>query len=125
MSTQNYNQATTLLTRGKQEAVAIGAGANNDTDIYCGGDSKLNVMVQMTGGAIGDITIAVRPYEADNLTVQPQPLAAIRNPANVATGGKVYAEAEFDVQGFEKVQLRITNNNAGAQTLDRASWRLS
>jgi hypothetical protein len=128
MSTQNYdatNPRAVPLTRGKQEAVAIANGANNDTDVYCGGDSKLVVMCQMTGGALGDIGLTVLPFEADNNTVMLTALAPVRAPANIFSGGKVYAEAEYDVAAFEKVRIRITNNNAAPQTIDRASWRLA
>jgi hypothetical protein len=41
------------------------------------------------------------------------------------SGGHIFYTAQFDVSSYDKVRLRITNNNAGAQTITRASWKLT
>jgi len=122
------------LTRGKVENQAINAGANFDmvgpdgtAKIPCGGDSTLVVMVDMTGGAAGDLALQVNPIEADNTTVVPEALPPVQQPVTNPTlsGGHVFMYQQFDVSALEYVRIRITNNNAGAQTITRASWRLS
>lgn len=114
-----------LLTRGKQEAVAIGAGGTNDTDIQVGGDGTLVLQVQMTGAAAGDLTAVMFPFEADNLTIMPIAIPPMNSIGPTLNGGKVYYYAEFDVSSLERVRLRLTNNNVGAQTIDRMSWKLT
>lgn len=124
-----------LLTRGKQEGVSIATGVTVFLDgqqeagnpkIWCGGDATLVVEVDMTGGAVGDLAVVVQPYEADNATVQLTPiLPAMQPTTNPAfAGGHVYYTAQYDVQAFEMVRISVTNNNAGTQTITRASWRL-
>jgi len=123
-----------LLTRGKTPVnQAIGAGGNydllgqaGDAKIWCGGDSTLVVEVDMSGTAPGDLVVVVTPYEADNVTpmdniILPAVLAPATNPS--LSGGRVYFYGQYDVTGLEMVRVRLTNNNAGGQTLN-ASWRL-
>jgi hypothetical protein len=125
-----------LLTRGKAEGQAIaGAGGTFDLGnpltaggapvVPCSGDSTLVVEVDMTGGAVGDLTVAVNPYEADDATVMPIAVPQVQGVGPTLVGGHVYQYAQFDVTGIEYVRVRITNNNAGGQTITRASWRLA
>jgi hypothetical protein len=124
-----------LLTRGKIEAQAIGAGGNVDLGnpvtpggvnvVPCGGDSTLVIEVDMTGGANGDLGLQVNPYEADDATIMPIAVPQVQGVGPTLNGGHVYQYAQFDVTGLEYVRVRITNNNAGGQTITRASWRLS
>jgi hypothetical protein len=115
----------TLLTRGNVLAAAIAAAGNNDTDILSGGDSTLAVEVEMTGAAVSDLTVSVQPYESDAATVMPVSMPVVQSVGPTVNAGKVYYYAQFDVTGVDKVRLRITNNNAGGQTINRASWRLA
>ena len=114
-----------LLTRAIETAIAIGAGGIRNTDIYCQGDATLVVQVEMTGAAIGDLTVAVQPFEADNLTVAPISIPPVQFVGPTLNAGKVYYYAQYDIQALEKARIAITNNNAGAQTINRWSWRLS
>lgn len=114
------------LNKGSQAGVAIaGGGANNDTDILCVDRSTLVVQVDMTGAAVGDLGVQLNPYEADNATIMPVSIPPIRTIGPNLSGGHDYFYAEYDVSGLDKVRLRITNNNAGAQTITRSSWRLA
>jgi hypothetical protein len=112
-----------LLTRGKVEAQAIASGANFDQDVPCGGASTLVVQVDMTAGAAGDLSVAVQPYEGDNLTVAPIGIPVTNSVGPTLSGGHDYFYAQYDVTAVDKVRVRITNNNVGAQTITRTSWR--
>jgi hypothetical protein len=122
------------LNEGGITAQAIGSGGgvyellgqNGDARIWCGGESDLTVIVQMTGAAVGDLGVQVNPYAMDHATVIPMPLPVSSAPATnpAFAGGKVYFVATFDVSGYDMVRVRLTNNNAGGQTIDRASWSL-
>lgn len=114
-----------LLTRGSEVAQSILTTANRDTDIPCGGDTTLTVQVDMNGTASGDLAVSVFPFEADNATVAPIAIPVLRSTGPTLAAGKVYYYAQFDVQALERVRIRITNNNAGTQTINRWSWRLA
>lgn len=104
----------------------VGTPASPDTRIWVGGDSTLVVQADMTGAAVGDLGVQVNAYEADNATINPQPLPVVQQPTTnpALAGGHVYFYAQYDVTGVEMVRIRLTNNNAGVQTITRASWRL-
>lgn len=129
MSTANYNAlAGSLLTRGKlqPDGTAIGAGATLGTDVACEGDSTLVVEVDMTGGAAGDLTVVVVPYEADNVTLMTGiVLPVVQANGPVLNAGAVRYYAQFDVTGVERARVNLTNNNVAGQTLTRSSWRLA
>jgi hypothetical protein len=120
-----WTHAEALLDRGKQSAVAINAAANNDTDLLTQGASTLVVEVDMTGGASGDLTVQILPFQADALTLMGVAIAPVTATGPTLSGGHVYYTAQFDVTAYDKVRVRITNNNAGAQTITRSSWRLA
>jgi hypothetical protein len=129
-----------LLNRGKVEAMpfsgggtfyymvgqGVGTTTQPDNRISCAGADELNVEVQMTGAVAADLAVDVFPYQADGVTVLPAPMQVISSPATNPSfaSGKCYFYSKYDVSGLDAVQIRIKNNNAGAQTLDRASWRL-
>lgn len=121
-----------LLTRGKTEAQAIGAGGTFDligpdgsARVLCEGDSTLVVQVDMTAGAAPDLGVQVNPYEADGITVAPIALPTVLTVGPTLSGGHAYLYAQYDVSALDVVRIRITNNNAGAQTITRASWKLT
>lgn len=128
IDTTNYdamNPRAASLVRGGigTPGQSVNAGASVVQDANTSGADELTVEVDQNGSAVGDVVVTVFPYEADGLTLMPVPLPTIQTITNVATGGKVYAVQRFDVTAFERVQVQIKNNNAGAQTLNRASWR--
>lgn len=114
-----------LLTRGKTAGQNILTAANDDTDILCQGDSRLSVEVDMAGGASGDLTVQIIPFEADAVTLLGVALAPIRSTGPTFAGARVSYVADFDVSGFDKVRFRMTNNNVATQVVNRKSWRLS
>lgn len=120
-----YTHAETLLTRGKQAGASILTAGNNDTDILCQNDGTLTVEVDMTGAASGDLTVQLIPFEADAVTLMGIALAPVGATGPTFAAGRVTYTAQFDVTAYDKVRFRVTNNNAGTQTLTRASWRLS
>lgn len=120
-----YTHAETLLTRGTALAKSVVTTGTYDTDILCQGASVLVVQVQMTGAAAGDLTTSLFPFESDNATVAPISIPPMNSVGPTLNGGKVYYYAEYDVNALEKARLRVTNNNAGTQTIDRLSWHLA
>jgi hypothetical protein len=116
-----------LLTRGSQSAVPIASGASSILDIDCAGDSELTLEVDMTGAAVGDLGLGVFPFEGtDNVTPLPNAaIPAIRSSGVVFSGATVDYTGTYDVSGVAKVRVVVKNNNAGPQTLNRLSWRLS
>lgn len=128
MSTANYNALVGApLTRGRlqPDGAAIGNGVTLTTDIICQGDSTLAIIVDMTAGASGDLAVEVNPYEADGVTRQINQLPPVQTDGPDLAGGHDYYFGKFDVDGIDKVQVRITNNNAAPQVITRAGWRLS
>ena len=128
MSTANYNAlAGSLLTRGRVEpdGTSVGAGVTVTEDVNVAGNTELVVMADMNGAVAGDLVPTVLPYEADNVTLMPLPLTPITAQGPTFASGKVYYQGRFDVDAVERVQIQIKNNNAGAQTLNRASWRVA
>jgi len=126
VSTANYNAlAGALLTRGKlqPDGSSIGTGATLSQTVNVSGVDELVVLVDMTGAANGDLAVTVVPVEADNATVMALPLTAQASSGPTFGSGKVQYYGKFDVSAFEFVQVQIKNNNAGTQTLTRASWR--
>lgn len=120
------------LTRGKLEGAAAAPasitylqGPSGTDLIHCGGDSELTVEVDMTGAATGDLIITCEPYAVGNTSVMPISLPPLNTVGPTLSGGHVYFVATFDVSGEDAVRVGIKNNNAGAQTITRASWRLT
>lgn len=115
-----------LLTRGAHTAVSLPTTTTDFIDVDCAGDSELTVQADMAGAASGDLTVTVVPYESDNTTLNTNaPLTAIRASGPTFGGSTVGYEGTFDVSGVSKVRVIAKNNNAGTQTLNRLSWRLS
>jgi hypothetical protein len=106
-------------------AQPIGIGGQLTYDVECSGSDYLTVQGDLTGAAIGDLTMAVQPYEEDNITLSSVVLTPItaQSPANIFAGGHVYGLAKYDVAGIGRVRIFWRNLNAGAQTLTRGSWR--
>lgn len=123
----NYNAlAGKLLTRDTPlKNAAIAAAQTLTFDVPCGGTDWIMVQVDMTGGAAGDLGLTVVPYEADGVTLSGATLPAQAGTGYAATfgAGRVTAVQKYDTTGIDKVQVQIKNNNVGAQTVTRASWR--
>jgi hypothetical protein len=106
--------------------VALGASTGQTTyDVECSGSDFLTVQGDMTGAAIGDLTVTVVPYEEDNVTPGGIGLAPVTAVANTISGGHVYAYGKYDITGVGRVRITWKNSNAGGQTLTRGSWRCS
>lgn len=118
-------QAGVPLTRKTIAAVPINAGATITMDVPCGGTDFVTVEADMTGAASGDLAITVIPYESDGNTLMGVTLPAVGGVGYAPTfgAGRVTAVQQYNVQGIDKVQVQLKNNNVGAQTITRASWR--
>ena len=121
-----------LLTKGVVSAQAIGAGATYTMlgpeglpKINCEGDSTLVVQADMTGGAGTDLAVSVFPYVADGATLSGVALPIVGSTGPTLAGGHVYYYAQCDLSAVDAIQIQIKNNNAGGQTITRASWRLA
>lgn len=93
-----------------------------DTDFH----TMLTVQAQAAGAASGDWTVTVVPVQGDGATPQPATLSlpAIRSGAPTFAGGKVNAWSQYDVQGFDKVQVQFKNTTGGPLTVDRLTLGL-
>lgn len=117
-----------LLTRGRVVGVpSIASGGTTFLDIDCAGDSELTIMADLAGAANGDLAVTVVPYEGtDNTTLLANaPLPVIRSAGPTFAGASVSFTGTYDVSGCAKCRVIVKNNNAGAQNLNRLSWRLS
>lgn len=119
----------TLLTRGAGIAAGtnINAGATLTFDVDCAGDDQLDIFINMTGTAAGDLTVIPRPYRgAGNATIIPgMVIPETRHSGPTLSGAGVSFEAQYDVSGYNRVRIDIQNNNVAAQTITEATWRLS
>lgn len=113
--------AAELLNRKSAQATAIGAGANSDLFIECGGNSTLVLEVDMSGGAAADLTVQVNPVSEDG-EIFPLAQPAVQSIGPTLVSGRVYFWGAWDVTAQQRVRVRITNNNVGAQAFDY-SWR--
>jgi hypothetical protein len=100
-----------------------GTGGTHTFNIEVGGNASLVLEVDLVGSADGDLVVQVNPVAEDG-QVYPliQPPVQFIGPTHNA--GIVYYWALFDVSAQQRVQVKITNNNAGAQNCDY-SWRLA
>jgi len=125
MSTANYEAlAGVPLTKGITTGQAINPASNYDQDIITQNWNTLVVEVDMTAGAAGDLVVSLFPFEGDNFTVMPIAIPPANSVGPSLSGGHDYYYGEFDVSSLDKARIRITNNNAGTQTINRWSWRL-
>src|SRR5262245_66150793 len=73
----------------------VGTPAAPDNRVWVGGETDLLVEVNMTGAAVGDLGVAVQPYDSTGTTVMPQALipaqAPTTNPASAAGAGNCRA----------------------------------
>lgn len=99
-----------------QSVAAVGGTAN--ADIVTSGFSTLTVMAIEQGTATGsDLVLAVRPYEADGLTLLRESLPSATSAAPAVASGtpdSVVTTQTFDLRGIAKVNVLVTNNNAFA-----------
>jgi hypothetical protein len=126
IDTTNYNALTgALLTRGAigTAGQSLASGASTQQDVGVSGSDELTVEVDMNGAATGDLTVSVYPYESDGTTLMPITVPIIGSTGPTFVTSRVYFIGHYDVSATERVRITITNNNAGAQTLNRASWR--
>jgi hypothetical protein len=117
-----------LLTRGRVAGTpSIASGATTFLDVDCAGDSELTVDAELVGAANGDLAVTVVPYAGvDNaLLLSNSPLPVIRSSGPTFAGGVVDFTGTYDVSGVSRCRIVVKNNNAGAQNLNRLSWRLS
>lgn len=112
------------LTRGKTSPnQSIAAGATITMDAPVGGADWVTLEASMTGSAAADLTVSCMPYDGSG-NLMPTTLPPVQNTgyAGSLTGAKTYFLQKYDVQGIDKVQFQIKNNNAAGQTLN-ANWR--
>lgn len=110
-----------LLNRKNAQGTAIGAGASSDLFIECGGNSTLVLEVDMSAGAAADLSVQVNPVSEDG-EVFPVAQPAVQSIGPTLASGRAYFWGQWDVTAQQRVRVRITNNNVGAQSFDYA-WR--
>lgn len=97
---------------------SLNAAATGTADLNVRGVKRLTVVWTLLATVTtADLTLNdALPYDA-NGTVLTVGLPAIASTAAASDGTNVVAIKTYDVSGFDKVQLRGKNNNAGAKTL--------
>jgi hypothetical protein len=98
-------------------------GAAYTQDVDCVGKGELSIAAIMTGAASGDMTLAVFPVYPDGTVgavgITPSQINGPTFGTNVQVAGN------YDVSGYDRVRISIKNNNAGSQTLQEFTWKLS
>ena len=105
-------------------ATAMGTGTSQTQDVLVDGRDTITVQANLNGAANGDLTVVVTPYEEDGVTLATTVLTALRSAGPTFVTSKVTFWGTYNVEGFSKVQVKVTNNNAGTQTLNRLSTKL-
>lgn len=100
-------------------AVAPAGTLNQDVTVHGGTYLAVTAVAGPTATALGDVSVAVFPYDDNPATggvalapIQ-VPLAAAQ-PTNTLVANKAYATAVYFIAGYTKVQIQVKNNNAGA-----------
>jgi hypothetical protein len=101
-----------------------GGGGVYTTDVPAARKATLTLFVDMAGAADADLAVVATPYDLGGNLIN-SPLPAVLSAGPKFAGGKVTYYAQFDVSGVDRVQIKVTNNNAGAQVLNRVSWVLT
>ena len=115
----------TLLNRSKIEGQALGgAGGTYVADVPAARKATLTVFAIITGAADADLAVLATPYDLGG-TLMNSGLPVVTSAGPKFAGGAVTFYAQYDVSGVDRVQLKVTNNHAGAQTLTRLSFVLT
>jgi hypothetical protein len=95
-------------------------GADNTPTIPVTKKTTLTVSADLTAGAAGDLALQVNPIDAFGVVI-PIPLTPVTTVGPTLNAGHSQMTAQYDVTAYDRVRVRITNNNAGTQTL-KASY---
>lgn len=118
-----YDQYSALAGVGVRRATAknlsVGTGVTTNFDCLTLNWDILTVNADLTATAAGDLGIAVFAYGPTGV-LSTTPLTAVAGVGYAPTlaGGHSTAIQQYNVQGIEKVQVQLKNNNAGTQTLN-------
>lgn len=116
---ERVSQAYHEYAKGKtHNAVSIGGGgAFVDVDLVTAGFNRLKLQMRMTAAAAGDLVPRVIAYEDDGVTANNDGgiwAPFVSGPA--LSAGVTYWAAMYELGGVDKVSVRMSNANAGAQT---------
>jgi hypothetical protein len=115
----------TLLNRFKLPSTqSLATNAFYTTSVVTQGWDQLAVSASMSGAASGDMAASVFPVFPDG-TVGTVALAPLQQTGPTFTSPNVQWTANYDVSGYDRVQVSVQNKNAGTQTLNQLNWRLS
>jgi len=99
--------------------LSLTTGAVSSNDVLTTNWDLVTVSADLTATAAGDLTIQVFPYgPAGNLLTTPLPAVSGVGFVPALAAGHSTAMQQYNVQGLEKVQVQVKNNNAGTQTLN-------
>lgn len=99
-------------------ALTLAAGGTvANADLDTAGYTRLTLLCRLgTAGvpatAAGDLSVAVRAYEDDGTLVCQAALPTVATITTALTGGIAYSTVVIDLNGADKVQVRLQNNNA-------------
>lgn len=107
-------------------AVVIAFGATSAADLVTTGFQTLLLAARMTAGAASDLAVAVQPYEDDGTTLFAQnlPTQTIGTVAAALSGGVSRLQNAYSLLGVSKVNIQITNNHAGPETVTCVAYLL-
>jgi hypothetical protein len=96
-------------------AVSILTTASSNQDLDVTGYERILLLARLgpTAASAGDLTVTVRPYEDDGITLFDQALATDTTVAAALTAGVARLQQTYLLRGLTKVQVRVTNGNAG------------
>lgn len=113
------------LNRAKVEGTALGGGGGSTTvEVPAARKATLTVFANITGAADADLAVTVTPYDLGGTLIN-SPLPVVTSAGPKFVGVSVTYYAQFDVSGVDRVQIKVVNNNAGAQALTRLSYVLT
>lgn len=95
---------------------------NIDLDVKDGDELHL-VCELLAAGAAADLTVEVRPYDANGaLFDQPMLVRAADSVVAALVGGAARLQCVYDVAGLATVQIRVKNNNAATKTVNCSAY---
>ena len=111
-----------LKTRHFSAAAIGGGGTALNADLVVVTARTLVVSYQLFGTVTtADLTGGVRCYQ-DDTNLFNVGIPVVRQQVAIAVGADVLRIDQYDVSCFDKVQIRITNNNVGALTATVVSY---
>lgn len=116
------NAPGALLNRRTTEATSLLTTTSLTQDVEVSHTDWLTVQGDLVGSADADLSVTVKPFENDNVTLTGFALAPVDSAGPTNQSGAVRFFGRYNVRGIDRVRITWTNNNAATKVLTRASW---